>query len=161
ADMPQRFRASLVIALRLADMALHALGGSGGRGDNEAEAFGLEGRYRWSYRPLPGGPAHVEDGAGPASCGNTLPFPRRRAVALGVPDALAAGPDLRAGGREAQVDADGRAWLELDLPGFSARDVVLEAGRAASRKPGARAVDERTIENARYRLTGHDDGTLT
>ena len=161
ADMPQRFRASLEIALRLADMALHALGGSGGPGDNEAEAHGLEGRYRWSYRPLPGGPVRVKDRTGAASFANVLPFARRRLVSLDVPDALTAAAGLRAGERPVQVDADGRAWLELEVPGFSARDVALAAGSAPPGAPGARAPDARTIENARYRVTGHDDGTLT
>ena len=161
ADMPQRFRASLEIALRLADMALHALGGSGGPGDNEAEAHGLEGRYRWSYRPLPGGSVRVEDRTGAASFANVLPFARRRLVALDVPDALTAAPGLRAGDRPVQVDADGRAWLELEVPGFAARDVALATGSAPPGAPGARALDARTIENARYRVTGHDDGTLT
>ena len=161
ADMPQRFRASLEIALRLADMALHALGGSGGPGDNEAEAHGLEGRYRWSYRPLPGGPVRVEDRTGAASFANVLPFARRRLVALDVPDALTAAPALRAGDRPVQVDADGRAWLELEVPGFAARDVALATGSAPPGAPVARALDARTIENARYRVTGHDDGTLT
>ncbi len=161
ADMPQRFRASLEIALRLADMALHALGGTGGPGDNEAEAHGLEGRYRWSYRPLPGGPVRVEDRTGAASFANVLPFARRRLVALDVPDALTAAPGLRAGDRPVQVDADGRAWLELEVPGFAARDVALATGSAPPGAPVARALDARTIENARYRVTGHDDGTLT
>jgi alpha-mannosidase len=47
------------------------------------------------------------------------------------------------------------------VPGFSARDVALAAGSAPPGAPGARALDARTIENARYRVTGHDDGTLT
>jgi hypothetical protein len=119
--MAQRFRSSLQVALRLSDMALHALGGRASAGDNEAEAHGLEHRYRWSYRPLPGGPIRAEDRTGRASFANVLPFARRRLVALDLPAELAVAPAAPAA--RGQVDADARAWVELALP-LSARDVA-------------------------------------
>jgi mannosylglycerate hydrolase len=160
-DMAQRFRASLQVALRLSDMALHALGAAQRPGDNELQSHGLDGRYRWAYRPLPGGPAREDDRRGAASFANVLPFARRRLVALDVPAELADAPALSAGGAPVQVQGS-QGWFELELPGFSARDVAVEAAPPAA-GPGraARAPDERTIENDRYRVTAADDGTIT
>ena len=175
-DMGQRFRTASQIARRVADMALHALGGSWPGGDNELEPQLLEGAYRWAYRPSPGGPVRADALTGAASFVNTLPFARRRLVALELP--------LEADAADLQVEAHPggrRAWIELELPGFSAATVALDkAGRAhaeprqgpaAEPRPGAaphtrapaaaRAVDERTIENPRYRVTAALDGTLT
>jgi mannosylglycerate hydrolase len=140
-DMGQRFRTASQIARRVADMALHALGGSLPGGDNELEPQLLEGAYRWAYRPSPGGPVRIDALTGSASFVNTLPFARRRLVALELP------------GR--------RACFELELDGFSAATVSLDDPRSAPDGGGARTVDERTIENPRYRVTAALDGTLT
>jgi mannosylglycerate hydrolase len=140
-DMGQRFRTASQIARRVADMALHALGGTWPGGDNELEPQLLEGAYRWAYRPSPGGPVRVDALTGAASFVNTLPFARRRLVALELP------PDGR------------REWVELELPGFSATTVAMDGTRPTPE--AARAVDERTIENPRYRVTAALDGTLT
>jgi 2-O-(6-phospho-alpha-D-mannosyl)-D-glycerate hydrolase len=140
-DMGQRFRTASQIARRVADMALHALGGSRPGGDNELEPQLLEGAYRWAYRPSPGGPVRIDALTGSASFVNTLPFARRRLVALELP------------GR--------RACFELELDGFSAATVSLDDPRSPPKEGGARAVDERTIENPRYRVTAALDGTLT
>ena len=161
-DMHQRFRSALQVALRLSDMALHALGGARPSGDNELESHGHDGRYRWSYRPMPGGPVRDEERTGAASFANVLPFARRRLVALELPADLAASPILSAGGRAVQVDEDSHAWLELELPGFSAHGVAVEpAAPAGAVDPPVQASDEHTIENGRYRVTADDDGTLT
>ena len=170
-DMGQRFRTALQIARRVADMALHALGGSRAAGDNELEPHLLEGAYRWAYRPSPGGPVRAEALTGEASFVNTLPFGRTRLVALELP----AGAEPPG----AQVEADSfgrRAWLELALAGFSAATVSLDdlereppeggarTGDDPLREPaggGARALDERTIENRHLRVTAGLDGTLT
>jgi len=141
ADMDQRFRTALQIARRTADLALHALGGAWPSGDNEVELHGLDGAYRWAYRPLPGGPIRRDALTGAASFVNPLPFRRRRLVALELPDG-------------------DRAWFELDLGGFAAEQVSAERAAAAAHDRVARAVDERTIENARYRVTAASDGTL-
>jgi mannosylglycerate hydrolase len=156
-DMGQRFRPALQIARRVADMALHALGGTWPAGDNELEPQLLDGAYRWAYRPSPGGPVRAEGLTGEASFVNTLPFTRRRLVALELPPG--------AGTASLQLErhpAGRRAWLELDLPGLSAATVSA----ADHPPPGpagepARAVDELTIENRRYRVTAAPDGTLT
>jgi 2-O-(6-phospho-alpha-D-mannosyl)-D-glycerate hydrolase len=161
-DMEQRFRSALQVALRLSDMALHTLGGARPGGDNELESHGHDGRYRWSYRPMPGGPVREEERTGAASFANVLPFVRRRLVALELPAELAAAPLLSAGGRAVQVDEGARAWLELELPGFSAHDVAVEpAAPAGPVDPPVKASGERTIENEHYRVTADDDGTLT
>jgi mannosylglycerate hydrolase len=157
-DMAPRFRAALQIALRVSDRALHALGAAGGAGDNEFEPYGTDGRYRWGYRPLPGGAVRVDGVRGVGSFANVLPFARRRLVALDIPAELDGMASLRAGGRPVQVK-EGQAWFELEVPGFSAETVGLERGPGSGGT--ARAVDERTIENARYRVTAGHDGTLT
>jgi mannosylglycerate hydrolase len=156
-DMAQRFRSALQIARRVADRALHALGAVHPRGDNEVEPFGLDARYRWTYRPLPGGPLRRDTLIGAASFANTLPFARRRLVALELPD----GAPEPAGGIQVERHAGGtRAWMELALGPFS-------AATAGSERPpstpavAARATDGRTIENARYRVSAADNGTLT
>jgi 2-O-(6-phospho-alpha-D-mannosyl)-D-glycerate hydrolase len=155
-DMAQRFRSALQIARRVADRALHALGAVRPRGDNEVEPFGLDARYRWTYRPLPGGPLRSDTLTGAASFANTLPFARRRLVALELPDEA---PE-RACGVQLERHAGGtRAWMELALGPFSAATVRSERP-PASPVIAARATDGRTIENARYRVTA-DDGTLT
>ncbi|HEV3377777.1 MAG TPA: glycoside hydrolase family 38 C-terminal domain-containing protein [Thermoleophilaceae bacterium] len=171
ADMGQRFRTALQIARRVADMALHALGGSWPAGDNELEPHLLEGAYRWAYRPSPGGPVRTDALTGEASFVNTLPFRRRRLVALELPAGAAPSG--------AQVEADScgrRAWFGLDLDGFSATTVSLgdlprepaEGDARPAHDPpretaegGVRAVDERTIENRHLRVTAARDGTLT
>ena len=137
AAMGQRFRTALQIARRVADMALHALGGSWPGGDNEVESHGLEGTYRWAYRPLPGGPVRRDRLTGSASFVNTLPFRRRRLVALELPDET--------------------AWLSFELGGFAATQVSVEPAAPRARTPPAHS---RTIENARYRVTAGADGTL-
>ncbi|MFL5887919.1 MAG: alpha-mannosidase [Solirubrobacteraceae bacterium] len=157
-DMVPRFRAALQIALRVSDRALHALGAAGGAGDNEFEPYGTVGRYRWGYRPLAGGAVRTDGVRGASSFANVLPLARRRLVALDIPPELDGMESLRAGGRPVQVQA-GQAWFELELPGFSAETVKLEPGPGSGGT--ARAVDERTIENARYRVTAGHDGTLT
>jgi mannosylglycerate hydrolase len=157
-DMAPRFRAALQIALRVSDRALHALGAADGAGDNEFEPYGTEGRYRWGYRPLPGGAVRADGVRGAGSFANVLPFPRRRLVALDLPAKLDGMESLRAGGRPVQVE-DGQAWFELEVPGFTAETVALEAGSGSDE--AARAVDGRTIENPRYRVRAGDDGTLT
>jgi mannosylglycerate hydrolase len=157
-DMAPRFRAALQIALRVSDRALHALGAAGGAGDNEFEPYGTDGRYRWGYRPLPGGAVRVDGVRGAGSFANVLSFTRRRLVALDIPAELDGTESLHAGGRPVQVHDD-RAWFELEVPGFSARTVGLEPGSGSGGT--ALAVDERTIENARYRVSAGDDGTLT
>ena len=157
-DMAPRFRAALQIALRVSDRALHALGAAGGAGDNEFEPYGMDGRYRWGYRPLPGGAIRVDGVRGAGSFANVLPFPRRRLVALDLPAELEGMEPLRAGGWPVQVEQR-QAWFELEVPGFSAQTVALEPGSGSD--GAARAVDERTIENARYRVRAGHDGTLT
>jgi alpha-mannosidase len=161
-DMGQRFRTALQIARRVADMALHALGGAWPAGDNELEPQLLDGAYRWAYRPSPGGPVRSDAVTGEASFANTLPFRRRRLVALELPQSP--------GSTDLQVEAHAggrRAWLELELDGFSVATISQERPpsqeRPASRpaREAARAVDERTIESRRFRLTAGDDGTLT
>jgi mannosylglycerate hydrolase len=161
-DMTQRFRSSLQIARRVADMALYALGGVRAGGDNELEPHGLEGRYRWAYRPLPGGPVRRDGVSGAASFANVLPFERRRLVALELQDGVTAAP----AGTQLERDEDGaRAWLSLELPGYSARDVDLARLSTASppgvRDPAASSPDRRTIENELLRVTADGDGTLS
>jgi mannosylglycerate hydrolase len=152
-DMGQRFRTALQIARRVADVALHALGGAWPGGDNELEPQLLEGAYRWAYRPSPGGPVRADNLTGAASFANTLPFARRRLVPLELP------PDARALQVEHHLSGR-RAWVELELSGFSAATIGVDE-TARSRTGGdARAVDERTIENPRYRVTAGLDGTL-
>ncbi len=157
-DMGQRFRTALQIARRVSDLALHALGGGWRAGDNELEPHLHEGAYRWAYRPSPGGPLRADAVTGAASFANTLPFPRRRLVALELP-----GDETEP--RPLQVEphpGGGRAWLELDLDGLSAATVSLEDSPARPpAREGARAVDERAIENGRYRVTAANDGTLS
>jgi mannosylglycerate hydrolase len=153
-DMAQRFRTALQIARRVSDMALHALGGAWPRGDNELDPHLIEGAYRWAYRPAPGGPVRVDALTGAASFANTLPFARRRLVALELP-AEADSSDL-----QVERHRDGRrAWVELELNGFSAATVTLDGASPAG--AAARALDERTIENPRVRVTAALDGTLT
>jgi mannosylglycerate hydrolase len=169
-DMGQRFRTASQIARRVADVALHALGGTWPGGDNELEPQLLEGAYRWAYRPSPGGPVRVDALTGAASFVNTLPFARRRLVALELP------PEADCADLQVETHPDGRRGrVELELPGFTAATVALDgawrAGAGGEPRPGAsadalapaaaRAVDERTIENARYRLRAALDGTLT
>jgi mannosylglycerate hydrolase len=156
-DMAQRFRSALQIARRVADLALHALGAAHPRGDNELEPFGLDSRYRWSYRPLPGGPLRLDTLAGAASFANTLPFARRRLVALELPD----GAPEPAGWVQLERHARGtRAWMAVELGPFSA--ATIGSGRPPASGPvAARATGEGTIENARYRVTAARDGTLT
>jgi mannosylglycerate hydrolase len=155
-DMGQRFRTALQIARRVADLALHALGGAWLAGDNELEPQLLHGAYRWAYRPSPGGPVRADIRTGEASFANTLPFRRRRLVALELP------PESEPRNVQLEPDAGGRrAWLELELGGFSAATVSLEDPPARPAGQGARALDERTIENRRYRVTAAADGTLT
>ncbi len=157
-DMAQRFRTASQIARRVADMALHALGGSWPGGDNELEPQLLEGAYRWAYRPSPGGPVRLDALTGGACFVNTLPFTRRRLVPIELPP--------EASGAHLQVErhpGGRRAWLELELDGFSASTIRVDAPARPSGEPSraARAVDERTIENPRYRVTAALDGTLT
>jgi mannosylglycerate hydrolase len=153
-DMAQRFRTALQIARRVSDMALHALGGAWPSGDNELDPHLIEGAYRWAYRPGPGGPVRVDALTGAASFANTLPFVRRRLVALELPG------ESNPSDLQVERHRDGRrAWLELELDGFSAATVTLdEASRAGA---AAHAFDERTIENPRLRVTAALDGTLT
>jgi mannosylglycerate hydrolase len=155
-DMAQRFRSAVQIARRLADRALHALGAVQPRGDNELEPFGLRDRYRWSYRPLPGGPLRRDTLTGAASFANTLPFARRRLIAVELPD----GAPEPAGGIQVERHPEGgRAWMELALDAFAA--TTLAAGRPPpTAAVAARAPDGRTIENERYGVTAADDGTL-
>jgi mannosylglycerate hydrolase len=159
-DMGQRFRTALQIARRVSDLALHALGGTWPGGDNELEPHTLEGAYRWAYRPAPGGPVRRDRVTGAASFVNTLPFTRRRLVAV----ELAEG-DPPDGVQLEEHPWGRRGWLELELAGFAAAQVAAgypppdeepRHGRAS-----ARAVDDRTIENARYRVEVAADGTLT
>jgi mannosylglycerate hydrolase len=140
-DMGQRYRTAHQIARRVADLALHALGGAWPSGDNELEPQLLQGAYRWAYRPSPGGPLRADTLTGAASFANTLPFARRRLVALEGPDR--------------------RAYFELELDGFSAATVSLDDPPSPPGEAGATAPDERTIENPRYRVTAALDGTLT
>jgi mannosylglycerate hydrolase len=155
-DMGQRFRTASQIARRVADMALHAVGGTWPGGDNELEPQLLEGAYRWAYRPSPGGPVRVDALTGAASFVNTLPFARRRLVAIEL------APEADCAGLQVEAHPDGRrAWLELELPGFSAATVGLHDPSITSPSVAARAVDERTIENPRYRVTAALDGRLT
>ena len=155
-DMGQRFRTASQIARRVADMALHALGGTRPGGDNELEPQLLEGAYRWAYRPSPGGPVRVDALTGAASFVNTLPFARRRLVAIEL------APEADWAGLHVEAHPDGRrAWLELELPGFSAATVGLHDTSITSHSVAVRALDERTIENPRYRVTAALDGTLT
>ena len=140
-DMGQRFRTASQIARRVADMALHALGGTWPGGDNELEPQLLEGTYRWAYRPSPGGPVRTDSLTGAASFVNTLPFARRRLVALEGP------------GRG--------ACFELELAGLSAATVSLDDPPSPPVEGRTTALDERTIENPRYRVTAALDGTLT
>ena len=155
-DMGQRFRTASQIARRVADMALHALGGTWPGGDNELEPQLLEGAYRWAYRPSPGGPVRVDALTGAASFVNTLPFARRRLVAIEL------APEADCPGLQVEAHPDGRtAWLELELPGFSAATVGLPDTSITSPSAAVRAVDERTIESPRYRVTAALDGTPT
>ena len=155
-DMGQRFRTALQIARRVADLALHALGGAWLAGDNELEPHLHQGAYRWAYRPAPGGPLRTDVLTGEASFANTLPFARRRLVALELPGD-GASPHVQvephAGGR--------RAWLELELGGFSAAVASVHDPPRRVSGDDARAVGERTIENRRYRVTASEDGTLS
>jgi mannosylglycerate hydrolase len=155
-DMGQRFRTALQIARRVADLALHALGGAWPAGDNELEPHLHAGAYRWAYRPSPGGPVRADSVTGTASFVNTLPFARRRLVALELPGDA----DLR----HLQVEphpGGRRAWLELALDGFSAATVSVGDSPPRPAPEVARAVDERSIESRRYRVTAASDGTLT
>jgi mannosylglycerate hydrolase len=155
-DMGQRFRTVLQIARRVSDLALHALGGAWLAGDNELEPHLHEGAYRWAYRPSPGGPARADAVIGAASFANTLPFARRRLVALELPG------EADPGTLQTESHTGGvRAWLELELDGFAAATVSLEAPPSRPARERARAVDERAIENGRYRVSAADDGTLT
>ncbi len=158
-DMAQRFRSALQIARRVADRALHGLGAAHPRGDNELEPFGLGDRYRWSYRPLPGGPLRLDTLTGAASFANTLPFTRRRLVALDLPDRAPQPAD----GVQLERHVGGtRAWMELELGPFSAATVGSEfESPPPCAAIAARATDGRTIENGRYRVTAAGDGTLT
>jgi mannosylglycerate hydrolase len=156
-DMGPRFRAVLQISRRLADRALHALGAAHPRGDNELEPFGLDGRYRWTYRPLPGGPLRRDTLTGAASFANTLPFPRRRLVALELPDGA---PEPPEGGQLERHAGGVRLWIELSLGPFCAKTVPSD-GPPAAEAPAARAVDDRTIENERYRVGAAEDGSLS
>jgi mannosylglycerate hydrolase len=155
ADMGQRFRTALEIARRVADMALHALGGAWPGGDNEAELHGLEGTYRWAYRPLPGGPLRRDALTGSASFVNTLPFRRRRLVALELPDELAPADD---GFQIERHEHGSRGWFELELGGFGAKQVRAEHTPPAGVR--AAAPDSRTIENGSHRVSAAADGTL-
>jgi mannosylglycerate hydrolase len=155
-DMAQRFRTALHIARRVADLALHALGGAWLAGDNELEPHLHQGAYRWAYRPAPEGPQRADVLTGEASFANTLPFARRRLVALELPgDGVSPHVQIEphAGGR--------RGWLELELDAFSAATADLNETPPRAAGHQARAVDERTIENRRYRVTARDDGSLT
>ncbi len=154
-DMGQRFRTAVQIARRVADLALHSMGGTWPGADNELEPPGLEGAYRWAYRPSPGGPVRREALTGEASFVNPLPFTRRRLVALELADHAEPGAGL-------QVEdhpRGRRAWQELELGVFAAKRVDL-SGRTPGAEPAARALDGRTIENRRYRVTAAADGTL-
>jgi mannosylglycerate hydrolase len=155
-DMAPRFRSALQIARRVADRALYALGAAHPRGDNEVEPFGLGARYRWTYRPLPGGPLRRDTLTGAASLANTLPFPRRRLVALELPDGV---PEPTGGGQLERHAGGTRLWMELPLGAFAAATVRSDSPPAGGAIAGA--PDERTIENARYRITVAEDGTLT
>jgi 2-O-(6-phospho-alpha-D-mannosyl)-D-glycerate hydrolase len=158
ADMDQRFRSALQIARRVADMALHALGGAWQRGDNELEPHGLDGAYRWAYRPAPGGPLRRDTLTGAASFANTLPFGRRRLVALELPATVGSEPGRHPFQLERHPEGE-RAWLELELDGFSAASVSVGDGLAGSGGT-ARALDERSIENDRLRVSAGPDGAL-
>jgi mannosylglycerate hydrolase len=140
-DMGQRFRTALQIARRVADLALHALGGTWPAGDNELEPQLLDGAYRWAYRPSPGGPVRPDALTGRASFANTLAFRRRRVVALDGPG--------------------GPAWLDLELDGLSAATVSLDDPPPGPADGGTRVLDERTIENRQLRVTVALDGTIT
>jgi mannosylglycerate hydrolase len=162
-DMGQRFRTALQIARRVSDLALHALGGTWPSGDNELEPQTLQGAYRWAYRPAPGGPVRRDGVTGAASFVNALPFRRRRLVAVELTDG-----DEPAGVQVEQHPWGRRGWLELELAGFAAAQVeaprgegVLRGERTLRGRPAARALDDRTIENARYRVAVADDGTLS
>jgi mannosylglycerate hydrolase len=137
-DMAQRFRSSLQIAWRVADMALHALGGARPFGDNEPEPHGLDGHYRWAYRPPPGGPARRDGLTAATSFANVLPFPRRRLVALELPDETTA--------------AAGRAELER----CEERTGAATPGRAQVER---REAGTRAIAPAGAQLERHEDGT--
>ena len=161
-DMEQRFRSSLRIACRVQHMALQALaGGDGVPGDNEFESAAFEGRYRWAYRPLPGQPERRGTPTGRASLVNVLPFRRTRLVGLALPPELRQAPALSAGGRPVQVE-DGRGFVQVGVDGLAATEVRL-APEPPVRRPGpaAEALDGRTIQNERYRVTAARDGTLT
>jgi mannosylglycerate hydrolase len=165
-EMTQRFRSSLQISRRVADMALHALGGVRPSGDNEPEPHGLDGRYRWAYRPSPGGALRRDGLSGGASFANVLPFRRRRLVALELPDEVtAAGTTSPSPVQLERHEHGARAWLELELPGFSAREVDLATPSAAAPSGAPRAAasspDRRTIENAVLRISAAADGTLS
>jgi mannosylglycerate hydrolase len=155
-DMGQRFRTALQIARRMSDLALHALGAAWLAGDNELEPHLHEGAYRWAYRPSPGGPVRADAVIGAASFANALPFPRRRLVALELPK------EAEPGTLQVEPHPGGvRACLELGLDGFSAATVSLDDPPSVPVREHARAVDERAIENGRYRVTAAEDGTLT
>jgi mannosylglycerate hydrolase len=160
-DMEQRFRSALRIARRVQHMALQALaGGDGVPGDNEFESAAFEGRYRWAYRPLPPRPERPGSATGRASLVNVLPFRRTRLVGLPLPTPLRRAPAVSAGGSPVQVE-DGRGFVRVDMDGLSATEVRLLAEPLGSRpEPAAGALDGRTIENERYRVTVAGDGTL-
>ena len=165
-EMAQRFRSSLQIARRVADMALHALGGVRPSGDNEPEPHGLDGRYRWSYRPPPDGPLRRDGLVAAASFSNVLPFRRRRLVRLELPDEVAASSAAATSPSPLQLERheEGtRAWFELELPGFSAREVDLARQLAAAAQGGRRTAAHggRTIENEVLLVSAAADGTLS
>ena len=163
-DMDQRFRSSLMIARRVAHMAVHALADvPPGRGENESETHGLEGRYRWAYLPLPDGRGHVVAASPGTGLFNVLPFRRRRLVALDVPAELQHRPltALSGGDRLPLQIQDGRAWVEADTPALGVLDVALAEGEPRAPAEAATALGDRAIQNARYRVTAAPDGTLT
>ena len=144
ADMGQRFRTVERIAERVRREALSALAGT-------AEP--------WSYRPRVTASRSVL---------NPRARPRLGLAAVPLPPELERARGLRVRWLDGSVDRAQRggqegvpvALVTRALGGFAGATLTLERGTAPAPPDAARAVDERTIENDRYRVELRDDGTL-
>jgi mannosylglycerate hydrolase len=143
-DMAQRFRNVERIAERVRRESLAALAGTD---------------EPWSYSPLP---------AASRSVLNARPHARTGVVAVPLPRELAGMRAVQArwtDGTTTPVQADrvGNdpvALVGRRLDGFAGDTLTLTAGAAELPEgTGARVVDQRTIENERYRVEMADDGT--
>jgi mannosylglycerate hydrolase len=141
-DMRGRLDAAREIADRLGQEALVALGGRG------REAI-------WHYAGAPEATRSIV---------NVLPWRRRRAIELALPETLRRARSLRAGTLPVQLVGEGRerrAVVIADLPAFGAVALELARGESAPPTMPVRASGPRTIDNGRLRVAVADDGSLT